>query len=157
MIHDDRQPAFPLISATSVMAMVWVACLVVSFVVVRQVYSPAVGSGVAVAVTGTGVVGLWLMMTLIPVAALGPWGVIPTVYGYFLGCGARFLGCFGFCAWVLMSDALPGDPTVMCVVIAYVPLTLVDAAFVGRYLWQKDFGTDVTLGLPNRSSEIIPC
>ncbi len=154
MMYDDRQPAFPLLIATSAMAVVWLACLAVSFLAVRQAYSPMVGSG-AVALAGTGVVGFWLMITLIPVAALGPWGVMPTVYGYFLGCGARFLGCFGFCAWVLMSGALPGDPTVLSVVIAYVPLTLVDAAFVGRYLWQKDFLIEGMSG--RRIGEASPC
>lgn len=75
---------------------------------------------------------------LLPVILLGPMGVLPTVWGYFIGAGLRVV--LGLTGWYLvqMLTSLPADMTGLALVAAYVPLLFVEVGFVAYYLWHKD-------------------
>ena len=89
-----------------------------------------------------GVVLAWASAVagVLPVGVLGPSGVMPTVWGYFMGMGLRGSACFAALGWTKWQGGpWPIEPLSVAVVATYVPLLFVEAAIVGRYLWAKDF------------------
>lgn len=86
----------------------------------------------------TAVAWLISVVGLLPVVFLGPLGVMPTVWGYFMGSAMRVV--LGLVGWYLACTSLklPADMTGLALVTAYLPLLFVEVGFVARYLWAKD-------------------
>jgi hypothetical protein len=84
------------------------------------------------------VVGGMALLSLIPVAIVGRRGVMPTVTAWFAATLVRLPGCLILAAVAVRSEWLPGPAMVAALGVFYVPLLLIEAGFVGRYLWRKD-------------------
>ena len=93
----------------------------------------------ATVLCGGGVVWIASLLGMTPVALLGRRGVMPTVYGYFLGMGVRLVLVMGAAMALVHSGRLPGRPMALVLAIFYLPLLLAEVSLVGRYLWHKDF------------------
>jgi len=78
------------------------------------------------------------LLSLAPVWALGPRGVMATAYGYFGGAALRLILCLG--GGIAIGKALDVSTQVVIVALAgvYVPLLMIEVGFVGRYMWLKD-------------------
>jgi hypothetical protein len=98
-------------------------------------HSPAVGHAVLFAVT---LVWLAAVIALIPVAWLSPRGVMPTVYGYFIGMGARLVLCLVAANIAVHAFGLPGPPLGLSLGVLYMSLLLVEVVFVARHLCRAD-------------------
>lgn len=124
------QPPFPIFKASVVLTVTGAACFGVSLWITAM--------PLLVGVTAASV---WLlaMVGLAPVAMLGHRGVMPTVAGYFVGMFVRLIGCLGGFLLVMAWTDLPTTPIVSTLAATYLPLLVVEAAIVGRYLWRKDF------------------
>ena len=95
-----------------------------------------------------GLVWLASLVSLWPVKVLGPKGIIPTVWGYFLGAAVRLLLCLIASVWAVTRFGLHEHQVMVMLVVAYLPLLFVEAAWVGRYLWLKDGLLDPTANNP---------
>lgn len=84
------------------------------------------------------VVGGMALLSLIPVAIMGRGGVMPTVIAWFAAMLVRLPGCLILAAIAVRNAWLPGSAMVAALGVFYVPLLLIEAGFVGRYLWRKD-------------------
>ncbi len=100
----------------------------------------------------TGLVA-WLsaLVGLVPVALLGPRGVLPTVTGYFLGMGIRMGACLGAGLLGVYIGGLPAKPVGIALTVFYLPLLLVEVGMVGRYLSHKDAPS--ASSMPTRAKE----
>jgi hypothetical protein len=97
--------------------------------------SAAIGPAVAAAVLVVWVTGA---LSLIPVAILGPHGVLATVKGYFAGMMVRLPVCLIAALLLHRLAHLPVRPLQIGLAVSYLPLLGVEVGFVARYLWQKD-------------------
>ncbi|MFP4145811.1 MAG: hypothetical protein ACLFV3_11785 [Phycisphaeraceae bacterium] len=77
------------------------------------------------------------LVSLAPVAGLARRGVMPTMVGYFAGAAGRVLICL---AVVLLAVGLWEMPAAAAVLglSLYLPLLLIEVAWIGRYLWSLD-------------------
>lgn len=91
------------------------------------------------------------MLGVLPVALLGPHGVMPTVYGYFIGAALRIVLSLAAGVVAVRVLALPMEPVALTLVGVYLPLLFIEAGIVGRYLWQKDLPAAMTA-----SHEVAP-
>ena len=119
------------------------ACVSASFVALLMAplayfgLGAAFGESVTAAVVAGGVLG-WVtaMLTFVIIGFVAPMGLMPTVYGWF---GAMFLR-MGLCmagAWVAkLQYDVPGKPLAASLAAFYLPLLLVELAWVGRFLWR---------------------
>lgn len=104
------------------------------------------GSVASAVITG-GVLG-WTtaMLTFAIIGFVAPMGLMPTVYGWF---GAMFLR-MAICmagAWVAkLQYQVSGKPLAASLAAFYLPLLLVELAWVGRFLWRNR--ADVTTTAP---------
>jgi hypothetical protein len=91
---------------------------------------------------------VWLAMLvgLLPVHVFGPRGVDPTIAGYFSGMFGRVIVCV-LAGWlgVVWLD-MPLAAVSLSMASVYLPLLMIEAALVGRYLWQKDGLAGVAMG-----------
>jgi hypothetical protein len=82
----------------------------------------------------------WLAVILgmLPLSFAGPRGVQPTIVAYFVGMSIRLIVCAA--GWLVgtLAYAMPGSAVLLALAWVYIPLQLVEAAFVARYLWLKD-------------------
>jgi hypothetical protein len=105
------------------------------------------GMPVGPAVITGGVLG-WTtaMLTFAIIGFVAPMGLMPTVYGWF---GAMFLR-MAICmagAWIAkLQYQVSGKPLAASLAAFYLPLLLVELAWVGRFLWRKR--ADVTTTAP---------
>ena len=84
------------------------------------------------------VVWLAAVIALIPVAWLSPRGVMPTVYGYFIGMGARLVLCLVAANIAVHAFGMPGPPLGVSLGVLYMSLLLVEVVFVARHLCRAD-------------------
>ncbi len=137
--HAQPQPRFPLLTAALCLTATAAAACVAAFGLLR--FGMAHDHATALnAVYLAGVVA-WgsAVVGLLPVAALGPLGVMPTVWAYFAGAALRLAACLGVYMLVATQGNTPTVPLAVALAMVYVPLLFVEAAIVGRYLWAKDF------------------
>jgi len=131
-------PSFPLTQAViSLTGVAWVGFMLMWWAT-SPVYTHTPGAEQAVFLAacvawGTAIAGV------IPVAWLGPLGVLPTVWGYFIGMSLRLTVCLGVYIYVSLHGQLPVYPMAVTLGVLYVPLLFTETAIVGRYLWNKDF------------------
>lgn len=78
------------------------------------------------------------MVSLLPVALLGPLGVMATVVGWFVGTAARVVITLGLAWWLVRQMDLSSEAATWALMIVYLPLLFTEAGLVGRYLWMKD-------------------
>lgn len=78
------------------------------------------------------------ILALMPVVLLCRRGVMPTVYGYFIGMALRLPLCLSAAIFAAKAGYLPGKPLLVALVIFYFPLLLMEVGLVGRYLWAQD-------------------
>jgi hypothetical protein len=65
---------------------------------------------------------------------------MPVVAGYFVGMSIRFLGSLcGYLAAIRVVGVHDAEPILITIAILYPLLLAIEVAFVGRYLWAKDF------------------
>jgi len=133
------EPSFPFLQAAIGLTLAWgvsvgVMCWLVSINVLDSLHTP-VHEVLRIAVT----IWIAMMVGLIPVAILGPWGVLPTVWGYFLGSGARVLITLAGYSILKISGYLSSDLVVLAMVGIYVILLFVEVGYISHYLWHKDF------------------
>lgn len=77
--------------------------------------------------------------SMLPVAVLGPLGVMPTIFAYFGGATMRLMLSLAAAVAAVKFAALPPLAVGLSLTVMYLPLLFVEAGFVGRYLWAKDF------------------
>ena len=75
------------------------------------------------------------ILGLLPVMAGCRLGVMGTAYGYFIGAGIRVLICILATVIALRSDWLI-RPWLTTLMGLYLPLLMLEAGLVGRYLWK---------------------
>lgn len=133
------QPAFPIAKVMVCVTLAAILCLMATAWLVGTVYgrTPDV---VPVACAAAALVWSSLILAVVPVAVLGPAGVLPAVWGYFIGSALRLLICLvSFGLLTKWTGLLPGKPMAIAMVMMYVPLLFVEATLIGRYVWAKDF------------------
>ena len=82
------------------------------------------------------------LLGVLPVAILGHRGLMPAVWGYFIGMALRFPLSFAFYLIAVIAWRWPGNPVVFALALSYIPLLFVEVGIVGRYIWQKDGAID---------------
>lgn len=84
-----------------------------------------------------GILAAWVGVS--PVIVAGPWGVMPTIFAYFIGTALRVALCLAAAMMAVgvfkMDDMIVG----VTLVALYLPLLFIEAGIVARYLWMKDF------------------
>src|SRR5690606_7741015 len=73
---------------------------------------------------------VWLsgLLGLAPVGMLSPAGLMPTVYGYFMGAAVRVLIVLGATAWAIALAKLPALPWVVTLFAMYLPLLFLEVS-----------------------------
>lgn len=142
-----RQPAFPILQAVGVLTLAAAAAAMVCLWAIPAAFGNPDGAQRGVALMA-GVAWFSLVLGVLPVGLLGPLGVMPTVYGYFLGGAARVVICLGMAVVLVKSAMLPAGPVMVTLAAMYLPLLFVEVTLVGRYLWKKDFLGNDHAGVP---------
>ncbi len=153
MTIGPRQPAFPTAAALLWLtgATVFGAAVAVLATPMFAGFTPEVNRAI-LAASVVAYVGSLLAMA--PVSALGPWGVMPTVYGYFIGAALRAAWCMGAGMMLVRGWGLAATPTSAVLVWMYLLLLFVEVALVGRYLWAKDF---LPKAVRSNGAEVAAC
>ncbi len=84
-------------------------------------------------------VAAWLgaLLGLAPVVVAMPTGMMPMVYGYFLGAGLRVgLGLLAVVVGVKVL-AMPAGPVAVTLLAVYLPLLWIESSLIGRQLWRR--------------------
>ena len=84
------------------------------------------------------VVGGLALLSLVPVAILERRGVMATVVAWFAAMLVRLPACLIAAAVMVRGGTFDGRTLAATLGVFYVPLLLVEAGLVGRYLWHKD-------------------
>ena len=77
------------------------------------------------------------LLSVLPVAALGPLGVMPAVKAYFIGAGVRVALCLIVLALALSAWKLPKAALVIGLMGVYLPILFVETTIVVNYVKQK--------------------
>ena len=133
----DVEHPFPTLRAVLILTGVATACGAAAVAICVTRFDDGAAAAKVAAVTSA-VVWFLALLALAPVAILGPSGVMRTVGAYFTGMFLRFTGSLGGYLVVLMLTNLPADPVLYALAGTYLPLLFVEAAIVGRFLWQMD-------------------
>ena len=161
MNRRDPEHPFPTLRAVVILTGVAIACGAAAVAASGARFDGGAAAAKVAAVTSA-VVWFLALLGLAPVAILGPSGVMRTVGAYFAGMFLRFTGSLGGYVMVLMLTNLPADPVLYALVGTYVPLLFVEAAIVGRFLWQMDLresnDSDPEKSPGGQSAgEVLPC
>ncbi len=83
---------------------------------------------------------IWLLtvITLLPVGLVGSRGVMPTVYAWFGGMAVRLPAALVASIAMQRFYELPVNAVFASLAVYYLPLVMIEAGLVGRYLWRKD-------------------
>jgi hypothetical protein len=139
-----RQPAFPTVRVTVLLTVAAGLLLAAAWIIVGKLSGGDAYRGPVL----FAVLSVWLAMVVgvLPVHVFGPRGVDPTIVGYFSGMLGRLIVCVlaGWLAVVWLGMPLTAVSLAMAGV--YLPLLMIEAALVGRYLWQKDGLPGVAMG-----------
>lgn len=134
-----RPAAFPLlrlvlvISLTGlVIALALVAATQLG--IVRDLTTP-----IGVSLTASVLAGI---AGLLPVSLGASGGVNRIIAGYFVGTGLRLVVCAALVGLALALLDIDLQPLLLTVTGFYVPLVLVEAGMIGRYLWRLDETAD---------------
>ncbi len=114
------------------------AMLVAAWVVLPTIFGPNPANSQVVLSTAA-VVWVTGMACFILVAKLAPGGVMPTVYGYFIGMMVRLPVCLVLALYLNRILGISGGPIMVALAFSYLPALAIEAAFTGRCLWMKDF------------------
>ncbi|MCC7193708.1 MAG: hypothetical protein IT444_13110 [Phycisphaeraceae bacterium] len=133
-----RQPAFPLLQAIGLLTLVAAVVGLICLWAVPAAFNHPDGAQRGVMLMAV-IAWFSLILSILPVGMLGPLGVMPTVYGYFLGGAARVVICLIMGVVLVKAALLPVGPVMVTLAAMYLPLLFVEAALVGLYLWKKDF------------------
>lgn len=79
------------------------------------------------------------ILSIAPVALLGAHGVMAAAYGYFIGMAIRLPLCLAGVIILNRRADMPANALVAALAMSYLPLLAIEATFMGRYLWNKDF------------------
>lgn len=137
----ERQPAFPLFGATAALTGAAVVMGGLAWTLTPRFFGDASLDDAQVAsaaLMASVLVWAATVATLLPLAILGPRGVMPTVFAYFAGVGARVIACLGGALVLIVGAGKPADAVLISLVAVYLPLMFIEVAIVGRYLWAKD-------------------
>jgi hypothetical protein len=142
------QPRFPAGRAALILSGAAALILLVSWLVIRGLFS---GDRMLFTTLfyGGGTVWAAAILGILPIAVLGPRGVMPAVCGYFIGTGVRLILVMALAMAAVHSGWLPGRPMAMVLSVFYLPLLGIEVSLVGRYLWQKDFVKRQGAGSPD--------
>ncbi len=92
------------------------------------------------------------ILGLLPVAVGYRLGVMGTAYGYFIGAGIRVLICILATVMALRSDwAIRAWLTTLMGL--YLPLLMLEAGLVGRYLWKLNDSREKSSINPNMPND----
>ncbi len=127
-------PPFAALSATVWLTLTAMVALGLAWLIVpHETVTDTRGLLLAAAVS-------WIaaLLALAPVTLLGPLGVMATIWGYFIGAGGRIVLCVLAGAMLVKLAHLPAKSVMLTLVVMYLPLLMVEASLVARYLWLKD-------------------
>ncbi len=137
MSGNTLQPRFPLFTTLAALLGASVILFVLAWTVFPTVTDePATRSCILFAGILVSVIS---MLTMIPVAILGPMGLMPTMYGVFGSMAVRMGICLGGAIYANRVLEMPRVVLVASLMWFYLPLMLIEMASIGRYVWQKDF------------------
>ncbi|MEX0774886.1 MAG: hypothetical protein WD042_04125 [Phycisphaeraceae bacterium] len=127
---------FPLVKALAAITALGAVLLALAWLLVPHFFA---GNAYALAAPiGAAVVWLTVSASLLGVAAAAPFGVMPTVYAWFIGMFLRMFVCLA-AAWVVTGRGwVDGPPLAAALAIPYLPMLLAEAGFVGWHLWHRD-------------------
>lgn len=77
------------------------------------------------------------LVGLLPVSAMARGGVMPTVWGYFMGAAGRALVAL-VALVVARQRGIHVEPMAVAMMTIYLPLLAIEAGYVGYYLWRLD-------------------
>jgi len=133
------EPSFPSLQAAIGLTLAWGASLGAACGLMSIGASGGLHAQVQEVLSIAVILWVAAIVGLVPVAMLGPWGVLPTVWGYFLGSGARALITLIGYGVLKVSGHLSSDTVVLAMVSIYVVLLFVEVGYISHYLWHKDF------------------
>jgi hypothetical protein len=138
MSSSTRQPPFLAGRAALILSGAAALILLASWLVIRSLFS---GDRMLLTTLFYGAGAVWVaaLLGIVPIAILGPRGVMPAVCAYFIGTGLRLVLVMGLAMVAVHSGSLPGRPMAIVLSAFYLPLLAIEVGLVGRYLWQKDF------------------
>lgn len=129
--------SFPIMPALLALSLTMVALGGASWALLPTIFGDEPTLAVSLA-TSFGVVWITGIVGLALVGLLGPLGVLPTVYAFFAGMALRMILSVGTAMLFFHKGLVAGKPLAVSLAIAYLPALAIEAAFVARYLWQKD-------------------
>lgn len=141
-----RQPPFGTAKASATVTLLAAVLLAVALWVAPRLTTEEAAPIGAVVYGGT-LGSLAVILGMLPLSFAGPRGVQPTIIAYFVGMFARLIVCAT--GWLIgaLAYAMPGSVILLALAWVYIPLQLVEAAFVARYLWLKDVQARTPAGL----------
>ncbi len=86
----------------------------------------------------TGLVWLAAMVGLGLTAMLWPLGLMPAVYGAFIGAGCRLILSIMAGVLLVLGLGLPARGVLLTLVAVYLPMLFVETLLVGRAMWKLD-------------------
>jgi len=137
MDHAQYQPAFPLARTVGLLAATAALASLATWLILPLFFAGVVTLDQTLALCAS-VVFVSSILGVLPVAMLGPLGVMATVTGYFIGAAVRGLMCLAAVVVAVRGLRFEPGPVAVCLVVLYLPLLFVEAALVARYLWHKD-------------------
>lgn len=137
MNHSVNDHPFPAVKTLACLTLAAIACLVGGIALLDMFFESADGVHRSMVLA---VVVVWgvSMLAILPLKVLGPSGVLPTVWGYFIGSAVRIAICLGLFFAVKSQNYLPAEMMAAALVLTYLPLLFTEVAIVGQYLWSKD-------------------
>jgi hypothetical protein len=126
-------------TALAALSGVAAATAVVALPTVPALFGHPAGAPAAVLAS---VAASWLaaLIGIVPLAVRGPAGVMPAIWGYFLGAAVRMVLCVAAAGAFIKLARWPAGPVAVTLVGSYLLLLLVETKIAARYLLAKDAG-----------------
>lgn len=130
------QTAFPVVRALLVLTiaiamLIGLTSLVTAYWIGNRSLSETLGY------VGT-VSWLGAVLGLVPIAYLGPRGVMPAIHGWYAGMALRLAVCVVGVLFGLYAFGLALEPMLLGIAGYYILMLFIEAGIVSKYLWNKD-------------------
>ncbi len=134
--QDAPQHGFPTGRILALLSVVGLSLLAVLWLVLPMLFADVDATREAVLIMGL-VAWLSSLISVLPVTGVSATrsrNVLLFVKAYFLGAGARVVACLLAVVFVIKSRQLPEAPTVVTLMVMYLPLLFIETASVTRFI-----------------------
>ena len=137
MDQTSGRNTFGFLSATAAITIVAMILFGLAWWLVKSAFGQVAGSEQAIILAAIVAWGSSLL-GLLPVAMVSQQGLMPTVYGYFVGAAIRVIICIVASVIAIASVKTPAGPWATTLLGMYLPLLFLEVSLIAQYIWRID-------------------